>query len=136
MIIRIIPAGLAIRLALAIALDTVVQILWKLAAMQLPVSASMAGTVEAALQQPIFLLVAALFAWQLINWLRVLERSDLSYSQPITSLSFVSVFVLSVVYLGERVDAQKVLGIALVFAGVWIIGRTHHDTSTGEGSMQ
>ena len=134
MIIRTIPAGLAIRLALAIALDTVVQILWKMAAMQLPDSASITGTVEAALQQPMFLLVAALFAWQLVNWLRVLESSDLSYSQPITSLSFVSVFVLSVVYLGERVDAQKMLGIALVFAGVWFISRTHHDTGTRDGS--
>ena len=136
MILRTIPTGLAIRLALAIALDTVVQVLWKLAAMQLPRSASITETVEAALQQPLFLLVAALFAWQLVNWLRVLEGSDLSYSHPITSLSFVSVFVLSAVYLGERVDAQKVLGIALVFAGVWFISRTHHDTRTGNGSVQ
>ena len=136
MIIPTIPSGLAIRLALAIALDTVVQILWKVAAMRLPDSASLAGTIEAALRQPLFLLVAALFAWQLFNWLWVLERSDLSYSQPITSLSFVSVFVLSAVYLGERVDAQKVLGIALVFAGVWFISRTHHDTRTGNGSVQ
>ena len=136
MIPRTVPTGLAIRLALAIALDTVVQILWKVAAMRLPDSASLAGTIEAALRQPLFLLVAALFAWQLFNWLWVLERSDLSYSQPITSLSFVSVFVLSAVYLGERVDAQKILGIALVFAGVWFISRTHHDTRTGNGSVQ
>ena len=58
------------------------------------------------------------------------------YSQPITSLSFVSVFVLSVVYLGERVEAQKMLGIALVFAGVWFISRTHHDTGTRDEGTQ
>lgn len=136
MTIRAIPAGLVIRLALAIALDTAIQIVWKLAAMQLPGSASLSAALEAILHQPIFLLMAALFAWQLVNWLRVLKRSDLSYSQPITSLSFVSVFVLSALYLGERVDAPKVLGIALIFAGVWFISHTHHDTSTGNGSMR
>ena len=70
-----------------------------------------------------------LFPWQLVNWLRVLEASDLSYSQPITSLSFVSVFALSAIFLGESVDAPKVLGIALVFAGVWFISRTDHDSN-------
>jgi drug/metabolite transporter (DMT)-like permease len=122
------------RLVLAVALDTVVQILWKVAAMQLPAPDPLAATVEAALRQPLLLLVAALFAWQLVNWLRVLEAADLSYAQPITSLSFVSVFVLSAAWLGERVDAQKVLGIALVFAGVWCISRTRHDSRAGDGA--
>lgn len=134
MTLRTIPAGLALRLALAVALDTAVQILWKLGARQLPGTASVADAVEAALRQPVFLLVAALFCWQLVNWLRVLEQSDLSYSQPITSLSFVSVFALSVAYLGESVDVPKVLGIALVFAGVWFISRTDHDTRSAKAA--
>jgi drug/metabolite transporter (DMT)-like permease len=132
MTVRAIPAGLAIRLALAIALDSAVQILWKLAAMRLPDSGSASALVEAALHQPLFLLIAALFIWQLVNWLWVLERSDLSYSQPITSLSFVSVFVLSALFLGERIGASKMLGIALVLAGVWFISRTPHDSRRGD----
>ena len=104
--------------------------------MQLPGSVSIPVALEAAVHQPVFLAVAVLFAWQLVNWLRVLESSDLSYSQPITSLSFVSVFVLSALYLGERVDALKVLGIALVFAGVWFISRTPHEGSIGNGSVR
>ena len=126
---RTVPAGLVVRLILAVVLDTAVQILWKLGAEQLPGTASVADTARAALHEPVFLLVASLFCWQLVNWLRVLEQSDLSYSQPITSLSFVSVFALSAAYLGESVGATKVLGIALVFAGVWFISRTHHDAS-------
>jgi drug/metabolite transporter (DMT)-like permease len=112
--------ALALRLALAIALDTAVQLLWKVAAMELAV--------------PLLLLVAALFSWQLINWLRVLEQSDLSYSQPVTSLSFVSVLVLSALYLGERIDALKVVGIILVLAGVWLICRGPHLTSQAEAA--
>jgi drug/metabolite transporter (DMT)-like permease len=123
------PAALLLRLALAIALDTAVQVLWKVGAGQLPGTASVAAAAEAALHQPIFLLVAALFCWQLVNWLHVLAISDLSYSQPITSLSFVSVFAVSAAWLGESVDATKVLGIGLVFAGVWFSSRTGHRTA-------
>jgi len=123
------PLGLVFRLALAIILDTAVHVLWKLAVLQLPGPGSLSAAVEAALHQPLFLLVAILFVWQLINWLRVLESSDLSYSQPITALSLISVFVLSALYLGESVDALKVLGIGFVFAGVWFISRTDHDSS-------
>ena len=128
------PAALVLRLALAIALDTAVQVLWKLGAEQLPGTASVSAAAEAALHQPVFLLVAALFCWQLVNWLHVLEISDLSYSQPITSLSFVSVFAVSVAWLGESVDAQKVAGIALVFAGVWFISRSGHSTAEDTGT--
>lgn len=130
---RTVPATLVARLALAIALDTAVQVLWKVGAAQLPGTASVMDAARAAVHEPVFLLVAALFCWQLVNWLRVLEQSDLSYSQPITSLSFVSVFALSAAYLGESVDWAKVIGIALVFAGVWFISRTDHHGGASTG---
>ena len=126
---RTLPIALVLRLALAIVLDTAVQILWKLAVLQSGDPTSLATAAAAAAREPLFLLVAALFLWQLVNWLRVLECSDLSYSQPITSLALVSVFVLSAIWLDERVDAVKIAGIASVFAGVWLISRTDHDTS-------
>ena len=91
------------------------QLLWKLGAMEL--------------EPAILALVAALFSWQLVNWLRVLESSDLSFSQPITSLSLVSVLAFSVLFLGERLDALKILGIALILAGVWFISRGPHHSA-------
>ncbi len=129
-----IPPWLAWRLALAIVLDTAVHVLWKAAADQLPGVLSIPALVEAALHQPLFLAVAVLFVWQLVNWLRVLEGSDLSYSQPITSLSLITVLVVSVLFLGESIDALKVLGIALVFAGVWFISRTAHDSGARDAA--
>jgi drug/metabolite transporter (DMT)-like permease len=110
------PPALLFRLALAVVLDTAVQILWKMAALQLPSIGLL------------FMLVATLFAWQLLNWLRVLESSDLSYSQPITALSLVTVFFLSVLFLGEGIDLPKVTGTLFVLAGVWFISRTDHDS--------
>ena len=124
---RKVPVSLIVRLVLAVVLDTAVQVQWKLAAARLPGSLSVSALVEAA-HEPLLLVVAVLFAWQLFNWLRVLESSDLSFSQPITSLSFVSVLAVSVIWLGETLDAAKIGGIALVFAGVWFISRTEHDS--------
>jgi drug/metabolite transporter (DMT)-like permease len=44
-------------------------------------------------------------------------------------LSLILVLVLSALYLGESVDALKLLGIGFVFAGVWFISRSDHDSS-------
>jgi drug/metabolite transporter (DMT)-like permease len=130
------PLALVFRLALAFVLDTAVHIVWKLAVLQLPAPGSLSASLEAASREPLFLLVAALFVWQLVNWLRVLEGCDLSYSQPITALSLILVLVLSALYLGESVDALKVLGIGFVFAGVWFISRTDHDSSAKSAPRQ
>jgi drug/metabolite transporter (DMT)-like permease len=70
-----------------------------------------------------------IFVAQLINWLRVLEISDLSYSQPITSLSYISVLWFSVSWLGEQLDLLKIAGILLILAGVWFISRGPHHSN-------
>ena len=74
-------------------------------------------------------LVVVLFVVQLFNWLRVLQMSDLSYSQPITSLSYITVLGFSVLWLGEQLDALKVAGIVLILAGVWFISRGPHHSN-------
>jgi drug/metabolite transporter (DMT)-like permease len=67
-----------------------------------------------------------IFVAQLINWLRVLQMSDLSYAQPITSLSYITVLGFSVSWLGEQLDPLKIAGILLIMAGVWFISRGPH----------
>ena len=74
-----------------------------------------------------------IFVAQLINWLRVLEMSDLSYSQPITSLSYITVLWFSVSWLGEQLDPLKIAGILLILAGVWFISRGPHHSNAGHG---
>jgi drug/metabolite transporter (DMT)-like permease len=101
-----------LRLGLAIVLDTVVQLLWKVAA--------------TGVDPLVVAIVVVLFIAQLFNWLRVLQMSDLSYSQPITALSYVTVLGLSAAWLGEQIDLLKVAGIVLILAGVWFISRGPH----------
>ncbi len=119
---RVSRHGVALGLTLAIALDTAGQLLWKRAAVGLPESLSPSVLLASLLHDPLPLLVVGVFVLQLINWLVVLERAELSYAQPITSLSYVSVVLLSVWLLGERLDAVRLLAVSLVLLGVALIG--------------
>ena len=108
-------------LAIAIALDTVAQLLWKLAASRLPSSFAPGVLLRAIANDPLPLIVIGVFALQLVNWLLVLERVDLSYAQPLTALSYVSVCLLSAWLFGEHLDVQRAIGVILVLAGVAMV---------------
>jgi drug/metabolite transporter (DMT)-like permease len=120
------PLRLTVGLALAIALDTVVQIFWKTGVDAVPVTDSAAATAMSLLQHPLIIAVIVLRICQLVNWLMVLAHADLSYAQPITSLSYVTVCILSVVYLNEKVDSLEVAGISCMLAGVWFVCSTEY----------
>ncbi len=99
---------------LAILIDTALQLVWKSAVLSLPNNGSPWLNVQAILQNPLFLFVIFLMACQFFNWLLVLHNADLSFAQPVTSLSYVSVFFLSVLLLKEAVDLLQMTGILLV----------------------
>jgi drug/metabolite transporter (DMT)-like permease len=122
------PPRLVIGLAIAIATDTALQILWKTGVADLPDVDSAWATVAAVARAPIFILVIALMAIQLVNWLKVLDHADLSFAKPFTSLSYVTVCLLSVIYLDERVAPLQLIGIAIVVAGVWCVASTPRTT--------
>ena len=127
------PPRLAAGLLLAILIDTALQLVWKSTVLSLPNDGSPWLDVPAVLHSPLFIFVIFLMACQFFNWLMVLSNADLSYAQPVTSLSYVSVFCLSVLYLKEATDLIQIAGIALVLAGVWFISQTDHVTHSGDG---
>lgn len=114
---------LAAGLGISIALDTVAQLVWKAAAVRLPPFTDRVDMLQAVVHQPLFLVLGGLFLLQLWVWLKVLEHADLSYAQPITALSYVTVCGLSVWWLGETLDLRKLAGIVLVLLGVWFVSR-------------
>ena len=72
----------------------------------------------------IFSLLVFFFAHMLVlNW------ADYSYVQPATSVSYLSLVVFSYVLLGEKVSVLRCLGIAIICAGVIVVGRTHPRTT-------
>jgi drug/metabolite transporter (DMT)-like permease len=122
------PLRLVIGLAVAIALDTALQLVWKAGVADLPETSSLRELAIAVARNPIFILVVVFMAAQLVNWLKVLDHADLSYAKPFTSLSYVTVCVLSVVILGERIAPLQILGIVIVIAGVWCVSQTGRTT--------
>jgi drug/metabolite transporter (DMT)-like permease len=122
------PSRLAAGLILAILIDTAVQLVWKSAVLSLPSDGSSWLNVQALLHSPLAIFVLLLMACQFFNWLMVLSNADLSYAQPVTSLSYVSVFCLSALYLKESTDPIQIAGIIFVVAGVWFISQTDHVT--------
>ncbi|GGH85222.1 drug/metabolite transporter (DMT)-like permease [Pullulanibacillus pueri] len=53
-------------------------------------------------------------------WMAAMTKFQLSYAYPFMSLSFLAVFILSVVLFHEVLTWQKVIGLAFVIVGIII----------------
>ncbi len=124
-----IPRAVLVGLILAVVLDTVIQIAWKLGVAGIAPGSGAAAILRGALASPWFYAAMLAFAAQMANWLRVLARADLSFAQPFTALSYVSVLTLSSHALHERLSPGQVGGVALIFLGVFFISRTPSATA-------
>ena len=61
------------------------------------------------------------FAAAMALWLVGLQHVDLSYAYPLVSVGYVVVSILAAAFLGERVDRNRWLAIAVIGFGVWMI---------------
>jgi multidrug transporter EmrE-like cation transporter len=57
-------------------------------------------------------------------YLLALQQLELSRAYPVMSLSFVLVLLFSAFLFSEAITASKVIGIALILAGLWIGSQT------------
>ena len=121
-----IPKSVILGIVLAFVLDTLIQILWKLAISGIPDDTSLSGILKTALSNPYFYLPMLALAAQLVNWIRVLGHADLSFAQPMTALGYISVLAVSAHSLHESISVFKIIGISLIFLGVFYISRTPH----------
>jgi len=115
-------------LALAITLDTAAQLCWKAATLDVPASASNWQTLLLTFRQPLFHVTVLLFVLMFFNWMIVLSNADLSYAQPITALSYITVSAVAVIWFGENIPPQCMIGIMIILTGVWFISSTSHRT--------
>ncbi len=131
-----------IGLSLAVALDAPVQLIWKALMIKYgdPARAPVATFTHDLLgtwhqvrwfgrevrTYGLFLLFAA----QFLDWIYVLGNADLSFAQPFTALSYVVVSGCAVLFFGEHLTVPRVLGIALILAGVALVGSS--DATTPE----
>lgn len=57
-------------------------------------------------------------------WMAAMTKFELSYAYPFMSGAFVLVFIFSVIFFHEVVTWQKVLGLALIVAGIIVTSRS------------
>jgi drug/metabolite transporter (DMT)-like permease len=127
-IITKVPRVVWLSLIITIVTETAVQIVWKSAVLCVPQSAGFLETVRTIASRPMFYLLLSLFGVQFIYWILLLAKADLSYIQPITALSLITVAACSVVFFGENVGLMRIAGIVMILIGVWLISNTNHNT--------
>jgi multidrug transporter EmrE-like cation transporter len=123
-------------LLLAVMFDTTLQIVWKTAVISIPEEVSWDKLVPFITANPLFLGVIVIMAAQFFNWLVVLASTDLSFAQPVTSLSYVMVLAISAQLLGEKADWLQIVGVFLILMARFtsaarrtkqIAGKQRHD---------
>lgn len=65
----------------------------------------------------------ALYGAGAIVWLRVLAEWDVSRAYPLVGLGFVATACIGIA-MGEAVSLQRFAGVALICAGVYLVGRS------------
>ena len=69
--------------------------------------------------------VALLIVWTLSH-MALLSWADLSYVLPVTAIGYVLAAFAGRFFLGETISLLRWTGIALITAGVTLVGRTEH----------
>jgi multidrug transporter EmrE-like cation transporter len=64
------------------------------------------------------------YAASLCVWIAALSKAPVSVAYPMLSLGYVVVAAISAMWLGEALSLAKVLGIALICAGVLLVSRS------------
>lgn len=58
-----------------------------------------------------------------ISWMMALTKFEISYAFPWTAINFVLVFLVAAVLFGEAINVYKIIGMALVVAGIVVLGK-------------
>ena len=68
---------------------------------------------------------ATLYVASFAIWLVVLQRNELSVAYPAAiGLTLVFSTLAAGVFLGETLSTRRVVGIAIIFVGIWIVTRS------------
>jgi multidrug transporter EmrE-like cation transporter len=122
---RILADGTARLVALwaaFIACETATQIAFKAASQAVEGVSFGWGFLQVALSTPTLWLTVLCYIATFILWMAVLMRMDLNRAFPLTALGYVTVPIFAFALFGEQLPALRVAGIAVIIAGVILIG--------------
>lgn len=73
---------------------------------------------------PLLLVGIAVFGVSTLLWLLALMKADLSFAYPFLSLTYIAVLIGGAVLFQENVTLPRVIGFAVIVAGVLIVARS------------
>lgn len=77
---------------------------------------------------PLLIVGIAIFLVSTVLWLLALSKADLSFAYPFLSLTYMAVLVGGAVLFHEQVTLTRVVGFAIIVAGVVIVARSEKKT--------
>jgi len=106
----------------AIVLNASANILLKLGIRSVPENVGMLKLLKAALGNLYIYLGLLCFGMAFIAYTIVLNKMKLSVAYPImTTSGFVIVSIASVVLFGEHISALKIVALAVILVGIWML---------------
>jgi len=114
---------LLLLMTFSVGLSAIAQTLFKMGVSQVVLTPEMSLVTKAAsmLLSPYVMGGLSLYALGTIFWLFALKALDLSAAYPFVALSFIFVTFSSFAVLGEPLSASRLLGTALVIAGLVVV---------------
>jgi drug/metabolite transporter (DMT)-like permease len=73
---------------------------------------------------PLLLVGIAVFGVSTLLWLLALMKADLSFAYPFLSLTYIAVLIGGAVLFQENVTLPRIVGFAVIVAGVLIVARS------------
>jgi len=78
---------------------------------------------------PLLIVGIAIFGISTLLWLFALAKADLSFAYPFLSLTYLAVLIGGAFLFGDKVTLPRVIGFAVIIAGVFIVARSEQKKS-------
>lgn len=112
-----------------LAIETLGQVSLKFAGMQVGALEPNRHSILTALSTPWLWLGLACYLGQFVIWMRILEKSRLSSAFPTSAIAFVAIMIASWAVFGDPMGWEKILGSAIIVAGILLLGGDTHSAS-------
>jgi uncharacterized membrane protein len=106
-----------------IIISAIAQIILKSGIGSTAVAGSLSGFFFKTLTSPGVILGLSLYGLGALLWLIVLSREDVSFAFPLVSFAYVLAIILSAIFLKEHITIGRIIGSALIMAGIFVIAR-------------
>lgn len=127
---RLVPLFVAWTILLAI--ETLGQVSLKTAGIQTGVFELDRPSIFAAMSTPWLWVGLACYLGQFVVWMTILEKSTLSVAFSTSAIVFVAIMIASWAVFGDTMGWEKILGSAIIVAGILLLGGDSDAPSTPE----